>query len=94
MNAPRSKTVSVGGREFVVRPPLVETQRRLETETGDGWDGVVERVRLVLSRTAPDVTAEWLDKHADIAELRDVMETLQVVLGVKKDAAPGEVPAP
>ena len=83
----------VGGREFVVRPPLVETQRQLEMETAEGWEGVVERVRLILSRTAPDVTVEWLDKNADVTELRDVMEALQVVLGVKR-SDPGEAPAP
>ena len=93
MNAPRSKTVTVGGREFVVRPPLVETQRKLETELPEGWDGLVERVRLILSRTAPDVTSEWLNKNADVMEMSDVTAALQEVIGMKK-AAPGEAPAP
>jgi hypothetical protein len=93
MNAPRSKVVTVGGREFVVRPPLVETQVQIESVTGEGWEGVVERARLILSRTAPDLTVEWLAKNADVVELRDVMEALQVVLGVKGSST-GEAPAP
>mgnify|MGYP003704170219 CR=1 FL=1 len=56
-------------------------------------DGLVERVRLILSRAAPDVTVEWLNANADVMEMSDVTAALQEVLGMKR-SEPGEAPAP
>lgn len=82
MNAPRSKTVKVGGKEFVVRPMLGKTARDLASaETPAGMDGLVKVVALVLQRTAPEVTAEWLLENGDVAEYGDVMAALSEVSG-------------
>ena len=82
MNAPRSKNVTVGGREFVVKPMLGKTARDLaSSEVPNGMDGLVKVVALVLQRTAPEVTAEWLLENGDVAEYGDVMAALAEVSG-------------
>ena len=93
MNAPRSKQVVVGGREFVVRPMLGKTARDLAaTEVPNGMDGLVKVVALVLQRTDPTVTAEWLLENGDVAEYGDVMAALSEVSGGA--ASKGEAAGP
>lgn len=95
MSGPRSKTVVVGGREFVVRPLLGITQKEIESSppTSD-TDGVVALCAKILHRTAPDITSEWLLMNGDQTEYADILAALREVTTGKKDAPPGEVAAP
>jgi actin-like ATPase involved in cell morphogenesis len=94
MEAHRSKKVEVGGREFVVRPLRGKVARdvlpAIKRETQ--LDELVATVKVVLERTAPDVTEEWLLENGDLGEYRDVMEALKEVSGGK--AEQGEAKAP
>jgi hypothetical protein len=93
VNGPRSKNVTVGGREFVVRPMLVRVAEELQADKGeDGIPKMCRVVAAVLQRTAPDVTAEWLRENADVPELGDVMLALSEVSG--GTASKGEATAP
>ena len=93
MDAPRSKAVTVGGREFVVRPLLGRVARELQhLKREDNVGELAATVAAVLKRTAPDVTEEWLLENGDMAEYGEVMQALAEVSGGKK--SPGEVPAP
>jgi hypothetical protein len=90
MNAPRSKTITVGGREFVVRPLLAKVARDLADVKGEGMDQLVSVCALVLCRMAPDITPGWLMENADVAELGDVMAALsEVTAGKSKGEAVG-----
>jgi hypothetical protein len=93
VNGPRSKNVTVGGREFVVRPMLVRVAEELQEDTTpDGIPKMCKVVAAILQRTAPDVTAEWLRENADVPELGDVMKALSEVSG--GTASKGEAAAP
>ena len=95
MNGPRSKNVTVGGREFVVRPALGIVQRELET-TPPPTDtvGVCDWCAKVLKRGAPDITPQWLMENGDTAEYGDVIAAFVEVTTGKKATQPGEAPAP
>jgi len=87
--------VTVGGREFVVRPMLGATQREMETAPPvSNTDGVVAFVAAILKRTAPEVSVEWLLANGDTTEYTDVMEAFREVTTGRKEPAPGEAPAP
>ena len=93
MSAPRSKNVMVGGREFVVRPMLVKVAEEIQADTTeDGLPKMRKVVALILQRTAPDVTAEWLRDNADVPELGDVMVALNEVS--RASASKGEAVGP
>lgn len=94
MSAPRSKTVSVGGREFVIRPLINRVADEVRTMKLDGSHrSVCEVVAKILQRTAPDVTAEWLYDNVDTSETSYVLDVANEVSG-KGDMAKGEAPAP
>lgn len=93
MSAPRSKTVVVGGREFVVRPLIWRVAEEVRVMAADGGQAnTPEVVARVLQRMAPDVTAEWLANNGDTAEFADVIQALTEVSG--GSATKGEAPAP
>ena len=82
MSAPRSKNVTVGGREFVVRPLLVRVAEEIQGDTTpDGLAKLLKITAATLQRTAPDVTIEWLRDNGDVPELTDVMNALAEVSG-------------
>ena len=78
MGMERSKAVTVGGREFVVRPLLVKVAKEIgqRKEGDDSFDWLVKMVTKALQRTAPDVTEAWVVENADVAELNDVAQAL------------------
>ena len=92
--APRQKSVVVGGREFVVRPLRGVVAREFGSiDRGNEVDTLVAMCATVLVRMAPDVTEAWLLDNGDMGEYRDVMNALRVVTH-GPEAVPGEAKAP
>ncbi len=93
MSAPRSKVVSVGGREFTVRPLIWRVAEEIRSMPASGAQGSTPEVcARILQRMAPDVTAEWLANNADTVEMLDVVRALNEVSG--GPTTQGEAPAP
>jgi hypothetical protein len=94
VSAPRSKNVTVGGREFVVKPLINRVADEVRGMKLDGSHrAVCEVAAKVLQRTAPDVTAEWLYDNTDTVEANYILEVANEVSS-KDGGAKGEAPAP
>ena len=95
MSAPRSKTITVGGREFVVKPLINRVADEVRAAKYDGSHrATCEVAAKVLQRTAPDVTADWLYENTDTTEVTYVLEVCNEVSGNGSASGKGEAPAP